>query len=202
MRLLVFAALLLPLVANAQSRDRIEGGDGPLYVGKSGRVGCYVYPEAVVLDGVRTAGDEWRVVVVKKLDLLARDSLVSTACDAPNQFETIFERLVDYQEFFYGLRYPHLFIDFGSSPGDRHMEIIDVETEEIAYNDTYFSGRPIEMVRPGVIEFFVSMWPGEGRCPTIEGSTENHYGWEERLWMELATGEILHTGETACSHRQ
>jgi hypothetical protein len=203
MRLLVFAALLLPLAATAQPRDGIDGGDGPLYVGKTASgAECYVYRDALVLDDDDNAGKGRRRIVIKKLDVLSPDALFSVACDNADQFEAIYDETDDFFEFFHGLRSPYLFLDSGTYVGSRGLEIIDLENGRIAYKGSYSSDYSIEMRTPHQILFYLSDSGNySGPCLDENGEEWEYWGSDEQILFDLETGEMVDTGRVSCSPR-
>ena len=106
--------------------------------------------------------------------------------------------------YFVGLLGPTLFLDSGTGPEWRTLEVLDVEEGTTVWSGAYW-GDTIDAGPDGRVTFLVPLTerPPGHECPEDEAyGWGGSYGFEERVWLDLRTGAVERTGELSCSYRQ
>ena len=195
--------LLIALCAGEAAAQYGVVGTKPRQIFRDARRTCSVYDDYVVVSAnhENSLGQDIAVFPASAAEttelcwIMPRDT---------SEFRPVFfSGEPDDWSYFFGMLGPYLFIDSGSGPEDRGLDVYDVETGEAVYAGSYWSNDAVETVGPDRITFYLSLWgdQSERSCPEAEVEEWPWYGFEERVELDLTTGEVERTGEVKCSYR-
>jgi hypothetical protein len=195
--------LLLSLACSSEALAQygVVGAE-PLEVARTSERTCVVYPDYLVVES------RYQSALGEAVSVFRRDPAAPGApCDSVGRRALLSVGEPDDARYFFGMLGPYVLIDSGTGPEERGLEVYDAETGALVYRGSYWSHDDVEALGPDRIAFFKSLWGDQrGRtCPEAqtEGWSDLGLGFwfEERVMLDLATGELERTGEVKCSPR-
>jgi hypothetical protein len=190
----VYFILLLLVPARAFAQDQ-AASLLPLEVNRLADRTCFVYSDYIVVvnDDLAGMGDDIAVL---------RRASSTPACDDVAGDPLVFIHDPEEPDYFFGMWGPYLFIDSGTGPEDRGLQILNVETGTWSYRSDYWSDSAVVVSEVGTVTFFRSVYEDLDRSTCALPDSESFGIWfEEEVVLDLETGEVRPTGKVTCSYR-
>ncbi len=190
--LLLVATVGSPLASAQHGATSLE----PVEVVRSDMSTCHIFPEYVVLTVIRESGLGEDVTVVRRAYMTSR-------CAGYSENAVAFVSESDEPNYFFGMWGTYVFIDSGTGPNERGLEIVNVESGRVAFSGYYWSDADITVSKDGLVTLYRPLGERGDRatCP-LQASESFGISYHEQVSLNLYTGNLEPTGEITCSYSQ
>jgi hypothetical protein len=197
----VAEAPLKTITGNKLSDDKevVANSEAPKVTKLKNNVVCYGYRKyAVILTPTDEVGED--IKVIAKLGE-SDETFLNDLKKAPVHF-----KVPEGDNFFFGLYGDYMFIDSGTGPEPRGLEVIDLAQKKSVFSGSYSS--PIALEKDSRLSYYLTVDEKKLKkkpdCPEAEEWKQNGLGiaYEEKVGLDLKTLKIAHSGELRCASRQ
>jgi hypothetical protein len=183
----------------SDEKEVVAGTEAPKVIKLKDNAVCYSYRKyAIIVTPTDEVGEDIKVIA----KLSANDeSFLADPKKAPVHF-----KMPEGDNFFFGVYGDLMFIDSGSGPDPRGLDVIDLAQKKNVFNGTYSS--PIALDKGQRLVYYLEVDEKKLKkkpdCPEAEEWKQNSLGvaYEEKVSLDLATMKIARSGQMRCASRQ
>jgi hypothetical protein len=183
----------------ADEKEVVAGSEAPKITKLKGNAVCYSYRKyAVIVTPTDEVGEDIKVIAKQNA---TDESFLSDLKKAPIHF-----KMPEGDNFFFGVYDNFMFIDSGTGPEPRGLDVIDLAQKKNVFNGSYSS--PIALDKGGRLVYYVEVDEKNIKkkpdCPQAEEWKRNQLGvaYEEKVGLDLKTMKIIRSGQLRCASRQ
>lgn len=183
----------------ADDKNVVGGSEAPKIIKLKGEDVCYSYRKyAVIVSPTEDVGE--KISVILKLGE-SDESFLADLKKAPVHF-----KVPEGDNFFYGIYGDLMFVDSGTGPDPRGLDVFDLAQKKNVFNGSYSS--PITLDKGPRLTYYVEVDEKKVKkkpdCPEAEEWKQNNLGiaYEEKISLDLKTFKLARSGELRCAARQ
>jgi hypothetical protein len=192
----------LKTIAGAKLSDEKEvvgNSEAPKIIKLKDNVVCYSYRKyAVIVSPTDEVGED--IKVIAKLGA-SDESFLTDLKKAPIHF-----KVPEGDNFFYGIFDDLMFIDSGTGPDPRGLDVFDMSQKKNVFSGSY--SQPIALDKDRRLIYYEEVDEKKLKkkpdCPEAEEWKQNNLGvaYEEKVSLDLKTFKIARSGQLRCAARQ
>ncbi len=183
----------------SDEKEVVAGSEAPKIIKLKDNSVCYGYRKwAVIVTPTEDVGED--IKVIAKLTA-ADETFLADLKKAPIQF-----KMPEGDNFFYGVYDDFMFVDSGTGPDPRGLDVIDLAQKKNVFSGSYSS--PIALDKGGRLVYYVEVDEKKLKtkpdCPEAEEWKQNQLGvaYEEKVSLDLKTMRMIRSGQLRCAARQ
>jgi hypothetical protein len=183
----------------SDEKEVVAGSEAPKVIKLKDNAVCYSYRKyAVIVTPTEDVGENIKVIA----KLAANDeSFLADLKQAPVHF-----KMPEGDNFFFGVYDDLMFIDSGTGPEPRGLDVIDLAQKKNVFDGSYSS--PIALDKGERLVYYVEVDEKKLKkkpdCPEAEEWKQNQLGvaYEEKVSLDLKTMKLARSGQLRCASRQ
>ena len=183
----------------SDEKEVVAGSEAPKVIKLKDNAVCYSYRKyAAIVSSTDEVGEQ--ITIIAKLGA-DDESFLSDLKKAPVYF-----KVPEGDNFFYGIYGDFMFIDSGTGPDPRGLDVFDLSQKKNVFNGSYSS--PIALDKGGRLTYYVEVDEKKLKqkpdCPEAEEWKQNNLGvaYEEKVSLDLKTLKVARSGQLRCAARQ
>jgi hypothetical protein len=183
----------------SEDKEVVAGSEAPKIIKLKDNSVCYSYRKwAVIVSPTEDVGENIKVIA----KLAAGDeTFLADLKKAPVHF-----KMPAGDNFFFGVYDNFMFIDSGTGPDPRGLDVIDLAQKKNVFSGSYSS--PISLDKGERLVYYVEVDEKKLKkkpdCPEAEEWKQNQLGiaYEEKVSLDLKTMKMARSGQLRCAARQ
>ncbi|MEN3334710.1 MAG: hypothetical protein V7641_4075 [Blastocatellia bacterium] len=183
----------------ADEKEVVAGSEAPKIIKLKDNLVCYSYRKyAVIVSPTDEVGED--IKVIAKIGA-SDESFLTDLKKAPVYF-----KVPEGDNFFYGIYDDLMFIDSGSGPDPRGLDIVDLSQKKNVFSGSY--SQPIALDKDRRLVYYLEVDEKKLKkkpdCPEAEEWKKNNLGiaYEEKVSLDLKTLKTARSGQLRCASRQ
>lgn len=183
----------------SDEKEIVGNSEAPKIIKLKDNAVCYSYRKyAVIVSSTEDVGED--IKVIAKLGA-SDESFLTDLKKAP-----IYFKVPEGDNFFYGIYDDFMFIDSGTGPDPRGLDVIDLSQKKNVFSGSY--SQPIALDKDRRLTYYLEVDEKKLKkkpdCPEAEEWKKNNLGiaYEEKVSLDLKTLKIAHSGVLRCAARQ
>jgi hypothetical protein len=183
----------------SEDKEVVAGSEAPKIIKLKDDSVCYSYRKwAVIVTPTEDVGEDIKVIA----KLTAGDeTFLADLKKAPVHF-----KMPAGDNFFFGVYDDFMFVDSGTGPDPRGLDVIDLAQKKNVFSGSYSS--PIALDKGERLVYYLEVDEKKLKkkpdCPEAEEWKQGQLGiaYEEKVSLDLKTMKMTHSGQLRCAARQ
>jgi hypothetical protein len=183
----------------SDEKEVVGNSEAPKIIKLKDNIICYSYRKyAVIVSPTDEVGED--IKIIAKLGA-SDESFLSDLKKAPVYF-----KVPEGDNFFYGIYNDFMFIDSGTGPDPRGLDVFDLSQKKKVFSGSY--SQPIALDKDQRLVYYEEVDEKKLKkkpdCPEAEEWKNNNLGiaYEEKVSLDLKTLKIARSGQLRCAARQ